>query len=301
MPGITRGLLGSAYLAPGLRKILFNSYAEKPRQGQKLVNMGSMDRAWIDDANLAAFGPLLEKPEGGRVLYQDPMPGRTKRYVAGTWGLGFRITEEAQEDAMYGMVASKFAKALGRSVRFNFEIISHSILNNAFNTAYNGFETGVSLISTAHTNIRGGTQSNRPAIDADLSLTTLQAAVEAFRAWQTEEGMPMMSTPKYLVVGPSQYWTAGVLLGATLLPGGNFNDPNLLKNLGLTLIVDDFLTDPDAWFLLGDDHDMNYFDRRLPKFSNTDDFDSGDMKFKVTRRNAAGFGDWRGVYGSQGA
>jgi hypothetical protein len=301
MPGITRGLVGSAYLAPGLRKILFDSYAEKPRQGQKLVNMQKMDRAWIDDANMAGFGPLLEKPEGGRVLYQDPMPGRSKRYVAATWGLGFRITEEMQEDAMYGFVASKFARALGRSVRYNFEVVSHSILNNAFNTAFNGFETGVSLISTAHTNIRGGTQSNRPAVDADLSLTTLQAAIEAFRGWQTEEGMPMMSTPKYLVVGPANMWIAGVLLGATLLPGGNFNDPNLLKNLGLTLIVDDYLTDPDSWYLIGDEHDMNYFDRRMPKFSNSDDFDSGDMKFKVTRRNAAGFGDWRGVYGSPGA
>lgn len=300
MPGITRGL-NSALLAPGIRKILFDSYAEKPRQGQKLVNMGTMDRAYIDDANMAAFGPLLEKPEGGRVLYQDPMPGRSKRYVAATWGLGFRITKEMQEDALYGFVSAKFAKALGRSVRYNFEIVSHSILNNAFNTAYNGFEPGVSLISTLHTNIRGGTQANRPAVDADLSLTTLQAAVEAFRGWQTEEGMPMMSTPKYLVVGPSQMWIAGVLLGATLLPGGNFNDPNLLKNLGLTLIVDDFLTDPDAWFLIGDEHDMNYFDRRNPTFTNTDDFDTDDMKFKVTRRNAAGFGDWRGVYGSQGA
>ena|SRR5215831_6268539 len=301
MPGITRGLIGSAYLAPGLRKILFNSYAERPREGQKLVNMGTMDRAFIDDANLAAFGTLLEKPEGGRVLYQDPLPGRTKRYVAATWGLGFRITEEMQEDAMYGMVAAKFAQALGRSVRYNFEIVSHSILNNAFNTAYNGFESGVALCSTAHTNLRGGTQANRPAVDADLSLTSLQAAIDSFRSWQTEEGFPMMSVPKYLVITPQQYWIAGVLLGATLLPGGNFNDPNLLKDVGLTLIVDDYLTDPDAWFVLGDEHDMNYFDRRLPKFSNTDDFDSGDMKFKVTRRNAAGFGDWRGVYGSAGA
>jgi hypothetical protein len=300
MPGITRGL-SSAILAPGLRKILFDSYKEKPRQGQKLVNMGTMDRAWIEDANLAAFGPLLEKPEGGRVLYQDPMPGRSKRYVAATWGLGFRITLEAQEDNLYGFQGRKFARALGRSVRYNFEIVSHSILNNAFNTAFNGFETGVSLISTAHTNLRGGTQSNRPAVDADLSLTTLQAAIEAFRAWDTEEGMPMMSTPKYLVVGPTNMWVAGVLLGTTTLPGGNFNDINLLERLGLTLIIDDYLTDPDAWFLIGDDHDMNYFDRRLPRFTNVDEFDTDDMKFKVTRRNAAGFGDWRGVYGSPGA
>jgi hypothetical protein len=45
---------------------------------------------------------------------------------------------------------------------------------------------------------------------------------------------------------------------------------------------------------------MNYFDRRPFMFSNTDDFETGDAKFKGTRRNGAGFGDWRGVFGSTG-
>ncbi len=291
----------SRLLAPGFRKILFDSYKERPVEGNKLVNMGTMNRAYIDDAKMAGFGTLLEKPEGGRVIYQDPFPGPSKRYVAATWGLGFRITEEMMEDDLYGIVGRRMSQALGKSVRNNFEVVAHSVLNNAFNANFYGYETGVPLISTLHTDIRGTTQSNRPAVDADLSLTTLQAAVEAFQGWTDEEGMPMVSTPRLLVTGVAQMWTAGVLLGATLLPGGNFNDPNILKDQGLKLFIDHYLTDPDAWFIIGDDHDMNYFDRRLPRFSNTDDFDSGDAKFKVTRRNAAGFGDWRGVYGSPGA
>lgn len=298
---ITRGAF-SHLIAPGFRKIVFESYKEKPVEGNKLVNMGTMNRAYIDDANMAGFGTLLEKPEGGRVLYQDPMDGRTKRYVATTWGLGFRITEEMMEDDLYGIVGNKLSRALGRSVRNNFEVVAHSILNNAFNTAFNGFETGVSLVSTLHTNIGGGTQSNRPAVDADLSLATLQAAVEAFHGWEDEMGLPIAAAPDMLVVGVGNMWTAGVLLGSQQVPGSNFNDPNLVSKLGLRLHVSHYITDPDAWFLIDStNHDMNYFDRRAPRFSNTDDFDSGDAKFKVTRRNAAGFGDWRGVYGSPGA
>ena len=61
-----------------------------------------------------------------------------------------------------------------------------------------------------------------------------------------------------------------------------------------------YITDADAWFVLADEHDINYFDRRKVAFANTDDFDTGDAKFKLTRRNGSGFGDWRGIYGSSG-
>lgn len=297
---VVRGAF-SHLIAPGYRKVVFDSYKERPTEGQRLVNMAKMDRAYFDDVNMAGFGTLLDKPEGGKVIYQDPLPGLPKRYAPNTFGLGFRITEEMMEDDLYGVVGNKLSRALGKSVRNNFEVVAASILNNAFNTAFTGYTPGDSLVDTSHANLGGGTQSNRPAVDVDLSLAALQAAVEAFHGWTDERGLPIASVPKYLVVGVSNMWTAGVLLGSTLVPGGATNDPNILATLGLQVIVSHYLTDPDAWFLIGDDHDMWYFDRRLPRFSNTDDFDSGDAKFKVTRRNAAGWGDWRGVYGSSGA
>ena len=71
-----------------------------------------------------------------------------------------------------------------------------------------------------------GRQSNRPAVDADLSLTSLQAAVEAFHGWTDEAGMQAVFTPKLLVVGVSNLWTATVLLSSEQVPGNNFNDPN---------------------------------------------------------------------------
>lgn len=288
----------SGLIAPGYRKVVFDSYRERPVESNKLVNMGGMSRAYIDDLKMSGFGILLDKPEGGRVLYQDPLQGDPKRYTASTWGLGFRVSEEMYEDELYGIFGNKMSRALGRSVRNNFEVVASSVLNNGFNVAFTGFD-GLPLFHAAHTNLGGGTQSNVGT--TDLTLAALQAAVEAFHGWTDDRGLQVASVPKYLVVGVSNMWTAGILLGASLVPGGATNDPNIVANLGLQIIVSHYLTDPDAWFLIGDEHDMNYFDRRMPKFSNTDDFDSGDAKFKVTRRNAAGFGDWHGTYGSPGA
>lgn len=265
------------------------------------MNMDRMSRAWFEDWQVAGFGSLLEKPEGSKIIFQDPTPGVPKRYTATTWALGFRITEEMMEDDLYGIVGNKLSRALGRSVRDNFEVVAASVLNNAFNTAFTGFEAGVSLCSTAHTRLTGGTQANRPNADVDLALLPLQAAVEAFHGWTDEAGLQAVFVPKTLVSGVSQLWTSTVLLSSEQVPGSNFNDPNVLAQLGISPFTYHYLTDPDAWFLIGSDHDMNYFDRVNPRFKNTDDFKTGDALFACRRRNAAGYGDWRGVYGTQGA
>lgn len=295
----TRGVF-SHLITPGFRKVVFETYKQKPTEASKWINMQKADRAFIDDFNLGGFGTLVDKTEGGAITYQDPVPGRTKRYIWNTYALGFRITQEMMEDDLYGVMGNKMSRALGRSARHNFEVVAHSVLNNAFSTSFVGFETGVSLISTAHTTLRGGTVANRPALDVDVGMLSLQAGIENFAAIPDESGLPTLFTPKYLVYGPADQWIVAQLLGSTGLPGTNFNDINPLRGMGITPIMSHYLTDADAWYLLSEDHDLNYFDRRQPAFSNTDDFDTGDAKFKLTRRNGAGFGDWRGVYGSSG-
>jgi len=154
----------SNLLAPGFRKIVFESYKQRETEGNKLVNMGSSGRAYEEDFPIAGFGTLLTKPEGGSVTYQDAIQGTAKRYTWTTYGLGFRITQEMMDDDLYGIMGNKMSRALGRSARNNFEVVAHAPYNNAFNTAFAGFVSGESLCSTAHANIRGGTQANRPTI-----------------------------------------------------------------------------------------------------------------------------------------
>jgi hypothetical protein len=291
----------SKLLAPGYRKILFESYKERPTEGDMLVNMNTSQRAYEEDFPIAGFGTLIHKAEGGSVTYQDIIEGTVKRYTWSTYGLGFRITQEMMEDDLYGIMGNKMSKALGRSVRNNFEVISHAPYNNAFNTAYPGFVSGESLCDTAHADIRGTSQANRPTSDADLDLLPLQAAIEHFDTLNDESGLDILYMPKMLVYSYPNRWMAAQLLKTTQLPGTDLNDINELRNMGLRPHLSHFLTDLDAWFVLADEHDVNYFDRRKPTFSNSDDFNTGDALFKVTRRAGSGWGDWRGVYGTQGA
>lgn len=295
-----RGAFSNA-LAPGFRKVVFETYKEKPTEGNKIVNMNGSKRAYEEDFNLAGFGTLPEKVEGSKVTYQDILQLNTKRYLWKTFAMGFRITQEMLEDDLYGIFGNKLSRSLGRSARNNFEVVAASPYNSAFDTGVNGFVAGESLVSTAHALGRGGTFANRPAADVDFSLTALQAAIEHYHNLQDEAGLPMMLSPKLLIHSVGNHWAVNQILKSQFLPGGSLNDINQVASEGITPFLSHYLTDADAWFLIADQHDVNYFDRVAPTFSNTDDFDTGDAKYKLRRRNGAGFGDWRGVYGSQGA
>lgn len=290
----------SNLVAPGFRKVVFETYKERATEGDKLVNMSTSGRAYEEDFPIAGFGTLLTKPQGGSITYQDAQQGTIKRYTWTTYALGFRITEEMMEDDLYGVMGNKMSRALGRSARNNFEVITHAPYNSAFDTGVNGFVSGEALCDTSHANIKGGTQSNRPSTDVDIDLIPLQAALEHFHALDDESGLPVVFIPKLVVHSIGDHWIVNQLLRSANLPGGDLNDINQVAREGLSPHLSHFLTDPDAWFVLAGNHDVNYFDRRKAKFSNTDDFDTGDAKFKLTRRNGSGFGGYRGVYGTRG-
>lgn len=290
----------SNLLAPGFRKIVFETYKERAVEGLALVNRNSSKRAYEEDFPIAGFGTLINKPEAASVSYQDGVQGTAKRYTWTTYGLGFRITEEMMEDDLYGVMGGRMSKALGRSARNNMEIVMHAPYNNAFSTSFPGFVSGEALCSTSHALLRGGTLANRPATDADFDIISLQAALEHFHGLTDESGIPVVYIPRKVVHSIGDYWLVNQVLKSQMLPGGNQNDVNQVAQEGLSAHLSHYMTDGDAWYVLADNHDVNYFDRRQTTFTNSDDFHTGDALFKLTRRNGSGWGDWRGVYGTQG-
>jgi len=79
---------------------------------------------------------------------------------------------------------------------------------------------------------------------------------------------------------------------------------NVLKAKGLIgkVVIDPYLTDTDAWFLTTDiPYGLVSQQRRALEFTKDNDFDTENAKAKATERYAAGWIDWRGVFGSAGA
>ncbi len=293
----------SELLAPGLRQIFNATLKTTPEEYPHVFNMLGTKRAYEEDLKVAGFGAMGEKPQGQSIAYDDPVQGGKVRYTAVTFGMGFRVTLEMWEDDLYGVIR-KYPRELAISAKQTREVRGWRLLNNAFGTTYfTGFDT-LQLCSTAHTLLKsGGTAANRATTDLDLGVTSLEEALTNFQDLVNDSGFPVggLYKPKYLVVPTALEFLATKIVGSQYEPFTADNQINELSRRGLQVIVSHFLTDADAWFVIADRHDMNWFTRSAIRFDNSDDFDTKDAKFSAFERYIQGFGDWRGVFGSAGA
>src|SRR5262245_3169270 len=209
----------SQLLAPGLRKIFFQSYKEKDVQYSKLFNMQTSARAYEEDLEVVGLGSMPEKPEGTSITYQEPRQGGKKRYTHISFGLGFRVTMEMWEDDLY-TVMRKMPKELGKAARNVREVRSFNVLNNGFTTEFGFPKNNVNeaLFNTAHTLLGGGTLANRSAVDADIGIASLEAAVLLFDNLVDELGFPITVTPKWLVHTPFNKQVVREILGSEYRP-----------------------------------------------------------------------------------
>jgi hypothetical protein len=218
--------------------------------------------------------------------------------------MGFSITEEAVEDNLYDSLSSRYTKALARGMAYTKQVKAAYVLNNAFTTGV-VYGDGVTLCSTAHPLISGGTNSNRPSTGADLNETSLENAVIQIAGWTDERGLLIAAKPKKLVVPPSLMFVATRLLETELRVSTADNDINALKNNGSIpegYTVNHYLTDTNAWFLMTDvPNGLKHFIRTPLQNSMDGDFDTGNVRYKARERYSFGVSDPLGIFGSPGS
>ena len=183
------------------------------------------------------------------------------------------------------------------------EIIGANIYNRATTAGYTGGD-GVTLLSASHPNVAGGTFSNKIAVDADLSEAALEQAVIDIAGFRDDRGLLIAARPEKLIIPYQLQFEAKRILGADGRVGTDLNDPNVLKDMGIfsNVVVNHYLTDPDAWFILTNVKDgLKYFERRGDQFEMDNDFDTENAKYKATARYSFGWSDPRAIYGSAGA
>ena len=134
-------------LEPGLNTLFGLEYDSYPAEYEAVFESNTSQKAFEEDVLLAGFGNAPTKSEGSAVSYDAASQQWTARYQHETVALAFSITEEAEEDGQYGSIASRYTKALARSMASTKEIKAANILNTA--TTVNGGD-GAPLLSNAH-------------------------------------------------------------------------------------------------------------------------------------------------------
>jgi len=233
----------------------------------------------------------------------------TARYTNETIALAFAITEEAIEDNLYDRLASRYTKALARSMASTKNVKGAAVLNNGFNSTFAGGD-GVALFgndgagNTTHPTL-AGTFRNQPAVAADCNETSLEQAMIDISALTDERGLKIAARGTKMIVPPQLQFVADRLLNTEGRTGTADNDINAIKNMGMVsggYVVNHYLTDPDAWFVKTDvPNGLKHFSRSPIKTTMEGDFDTGNVRYKARERYVFGFSDPRGIYGNPGA
>jgi len=291
-------------LLPGLNALFGLEYARYGEEHKEIYETESSERSFEEETKLSGFSAAPVKNEGTAIRYDNAQEAWTARYNHETIALGFSLTEEAVEDNLYDSLSARYTKALARGMAYTKQVKAANVLNNGFNAGYVGGD-GVSLFSTAHPLISGGTNSNTPATAADLNETSLENAVIQIAAWTDERGLLIAAKPRKLIVPPALMFVATRLLETELRVSTADNDINALKNNGSIpegYAVNHFLTDSNAWFLTTDvPNGMKHFERTPLATSMDGDFDTGNVRYKARERYSFGWSDPLGMYGSPGA
>ena len=291
-------------LLPGLNALFGLEYARYGEEHKEIYEIESSERSFEEETKLSGFSAAPVKNEGSAIAYDNAQEAWTARYNHETIALGFSLTEEAIEDNLYDSLSARYTKALARGMAYTKQVKSAATLNNGFSSAYTGGD-GVSLFSTAHPLVSGGTNSNRPATAADLNETSLEAAVIQISLWTDERGLLIAAKPRKLVVPPALQFVATRLLETELRVGTTDNDVNALKNNGSIpegYCINHFLTDTNAWFLTTDvPNGMKHFVRTPMSTGMDGDFDTGNVRYKARERYSFGWSDPLGMFGSPGS
>lgn len=257
-------------------------------------------RAYHEEPVLYGLGAAPMLPDGMPVTYDEGGELYVKRYTYDIYGLAFALTRTLVEDGDHIRVGSTYSRHLAQSMTETEETVHANILNRAFNGAYQGGD-GAALISASHPVI-GGVQSNL-LTSAALSQTSLEQALITIRQSMDSRGKKIRLLTKQLVIAPANILQAEVLLKSVLRAGTSNNDINPVKSTGMMEKATTIsrMTSPTAWFIQTDAKDgMKSLWRRRVEKSMEGDFETDSMRYKSTMRFAAGWTDWRAMYGNAG-
>jgi len=291
-------------LLPGLNALFGLEYARYGEEHKEIYETEKSERSFEEETKLAGFSAAPVKNEGSAIAYDNAQEAFTARYNHETIALGFSVTEEAVEDNLYDSLSARYTKALARAMAYTKQVKAASVINNGFNNGYVGGD-GVSLFSTAHPLVNGGTNANTPTTQVDLNETSLEAAVIQIAAWTDERGLLIAAKPRKLIVPPALMFVAKRLLDTELRVGTTDNDINAIKQMGAIpegYTVNHFLTDNNGWYLTTDvPNGLKHFERMALVNSMDGDFDTGNVRYKARERYSFGWSDPLGIWGSAGS
>lgn len=289
-------------LWPGIYAFWGQKYNEQDMLYRELFEMKNSEKAYEETPELIGFGLAPKKEQGTSVQYDTWRQGFTTRYTNVPYALGFIVTREEIADNQYAEVIRDRTARLAFSMRTTREIVGANIYNRAFNGAFIGGD-GEALISNDHPT-DDGSQSNALAVAAQLSEQAIEDLAIQISNADDSRGLRINLRPRKLIIPTSYQFEAERIMASYLQNSTANNALNALRSMGTLpegYVVNTYLSDTSAWWIMTDaENGMCWFDRESTEFSEDNDFDTDNMKYKAYMRFVPGWSDFRGLYGTPG-
>jgi outer membrane protein OmpA-like peptidoglycan-associated protein len=291
-------------LEPGLNALFGLEYKSYDQQWNEIYTTESSDRAFEEEVMLSGFAQARVKPEGSGVAFDNAQETFTARYTNETIALAFAITEEAIEDNLYDRLASRYTKALARSMASTKNVKGASPLNNGLPSGSFTSGDGKTLFATDHPTI-AGSFSNTLATAADLNETSLEQSLIDINAFTDERGLKIAAKGVKMIIPSALQFVAERLMKSQGRTSTADNDINAIRSMGMIpqgYRVNNYLTDSDAFYIITDvPNGMKHFNRAPLTTKMEGDFDTGNVRYKARERYVFGVSDPRGIFASPGA
>ena len=290
---------------PAIMEIFRQTYRQKPSKIKNLFSIETSDREIEQFTGFTGLSLLREIGEGGEPDIDSVLQKGALTFRHKTYALGIEWTKELFDDEKVRLIRQS-TEELAFSARETQEIQGASIFNLAFSA--NGAD-GVPMCSASHPLWKaGGTQSNILSVAADLTVASLTQATTDYRGLKRDNGhFQALPTPTLLVSASEHYNAHEILKGQWKSDTAN-NTINAFQYGETGPISDiiswDYLTDPDAWFLVAPPSSTGLIWIWREKPNNYPFMDQRTLRKGIAVRYRMSVGDsdsGRGVYGTPGA
>lgn len=288
-------------LEPGLRTIFEIQRAALAAESRipMLFNVQTSSKAAEHNLGIGGFGNWVEYK--GRIEYDAFEKGFQTNYVHTEFVDGFKVERKLVDDDLYNII-NPLPRGLAIAGMRKREEDAASLFNNAFSSSYVGGDA-VALCSTSHPNSPSNATVQGNKGTTALSYDAVDTTRRLMRAYKDDRGKLVPISPDVLLVPPALERTAWEIINTVNQPYTANNTANFVASKLNRVIVWDYLTDSNNWFLIDSSLAgmyLNWYDRVGMEFAMdpTSDF-SLEARFRGYMRYSYGWDDWRWIYGHE--
>jgi len=291
-------------LEPGVMKWWGGAYDPTTEVGRAIFQQEKSKRSFEEFVGVTGYGYYTVKTEGGEITFDTMQQGFVARFTHIVYASGFVVTREMHDDEQYNIMKQQ-TQALAFSGHATREVVCANVLNRATTSGYTGADGSV-LLATTHANRSGGTWSNKIAVDAALSETTLEQGYIDIDGYTNDRGIKINARPRKLIVPTANLPEAHRILDSSKQNDTANNAINVIKDQGYYpdgVQGWSYLTDTNAWYVQTNiPYGLVYIERDADEFGGMkeNEFTTENARFKNRMRFSVGWVDPRGMYGSTG-